>query len=480
MCNVVVTGSAGDPTASGTQSETAATEALIMPVGARIVVAYNDETNDQNFITYTEAGRTVNSGASLMGWSYSDDSGSTWTYGGKLKPPKDWSVLWGDPALGTSKTQQNVVFMSNLAVPAAKFPGPIDGPLNDFIGGACLAKSTDSGKTFNIWQCVSNTDPLTDSDGSKGHFYDGGSIVGSSTGEMFAAWVDVDNWQIDVYRAPNENGTFTRIAPPFPGMHIGAHPRLRTAPDGSLYVAAQRRIFDSSTNTDRSYVFMNRYANGSWQYAVQVSSELVFYVDIDFGTTVQGSQLVLRTGSQLSFDIGAASAEGSDAIRLVYQRQSATTKQLFIAVAVCSLDLVTCHDAWSTEGDAGPGNNLIDFYNGEVVAWPGSVSIPATWQATWAFRYGKTNTVNVSRSVLGYFNGTPLLLPVDIIKQTPVCPDTRGGNGGGYWGDYDAMVRTGLAKSIWLRFLTDSSQGCTKRWWYTAESQHVQLAHYDY
>src|SRR5712691_9650182 len=152
-----VTGRDGDPTASGTQSETAATLAMVGNT-TRIVVAYNDETNEQDLITYTETDRVVNSGASLMGWSYSDNGGTTWTYGGKLKPPDGWSVLWGDPALGTSKTKPNVVFMSNLAVPAAKFAGPISGLLGDFIGGACLAKSTDGGKTFNIYQCVSNTE----------------------------------------------------------------------------------------------------------------------------------------------------------------------------------------------------------------------------------------------------------------------------------------------------------------------------------
>src|SRR3974390_638531 len=81
-----VTGQKGDPTASGTQSETSAT------IGTdsgktRMVVAFNDETNDGTSITYTSTNRHMNSGASLMGWSYSDDDGTTWTYGGNLKPP---------------------------------------------------------------------------------------------------------------------------------------------------------------------------------------------------------------------------------------------------------------------------------------------------------------------------------------------------------------------------------------------------------
>jgi hypothetical protein len=71
-----VTGKQGDPTASGTQSETSATTAFSGGT-TRIVVAFNDETNDGTFITYTSTTRHMNVGASLMGWSYSDDGGTT-------------------------------------------------------------------------------------------------------------------------------------------------------------------------------------------------------------------------------------------------------------------------------------------------------------------------------------------------------------------------------------------------------------------
>ena len=89
-----VTGSDKD-TAAGTQSETAATTSYVGGNNNRIVVSYNDESNEQPFITYTQNDRVVTSGASLMGWSYSDDMGTNWTYGGKVSPPKGWAVLWG-------------------------------------------------------------------------------------------------------------------------------------------------------------------------------------------------------------------------------------------------------------------------------------------------------------------------------------------------------------------------------------------------
>src|SRR5947209_4341978 len=137
-----------------------------------------------------------------------------------------------------------------------------------YIGGACLAKSTDGGKAFKFYGCVKNTDLLLDvPDSTQGHFYDGGSIVGSTTGEIFAAWVDVANSQIDVYRSPDENGTFTRISPPFPGLYAKSHPRLRAALDGSIYVASEVKANDGNF-----YVYLNRYANGSWGTAKQASA----------------------------------------------------------------------------------------------------------------------------------------------------------------------------------------------------------------
>ena len=70
------------------------------------------------------------------------------------------------------------------------------------------------------------------------------------------------------------------------------------------------------------------------------------------------------------------------------------------------------------------------------MAWPGFIGLPPTWQATWAYHYGNVNTINVNRATLGYVNGNAFIFPVDILKDAPVCSDTRG-----YWGDYDAMIQ---------------------------------------
>jgi len=479
-----VTGKQGDPTALGTQSETSATTTLVNGKTSRIVVAYNDDTNDGTTVTYTSSGRHINSGASTMGWSYSDDGGTSWTYGGKVKPPSGWAVLWGDPATATSQNSYSVVFMSNLAMPNGKFPsGGIDGSVDPFapesyLGGACIARSIDAGKTFKIYQCVTNTTPVEGvGDATQGHFYDGGSMVASYAGEVFAAFVDVATQQIDVYRSPSDSGTFALMPPPFPGMYVAAHPRLRAARDGSVYVAAQVAGSDGHT-----YIYLNRYSGGSWGKPIQASSPTYFYGEIDFGTTVDGSKLTLRMGNNMSYDVGASSPDGSDAIRLLYVRQDSPKGPQYIDAEACYADLHSCAPVpqWAFKG-GGPNNSQVDVFNPEVVAWAGFFGLPPSWQASWGYHYGNTSMVNVSRATLGYYadSDNPLvIIPVDILQNTPVCSDS----GRGYWGDYDSMLQVGWqgSSSVWMRFITDSSQGCPTRWFYLGETQHVQQANYAY
>jgi hypothetical protein len=480
-----VTGQKGDPTTSGTQSETSAAIAEDGKT-TRMVVAFNDETNDGTSVTYTASNRHMNSGASLMGWSYSDDDGNSWTYGGNVKPPKGWAAIWGDPAIGVSKKHSNVVFLSNLAIPDAKMPaGGIDGAVNPgypvaaYLGGACIAKSTDAGKTFKHYQCVSNTGAVVDiADAIQGHFYDGGSIVASSTGEVFAAFVDVYTSQIDVYRSPDDDGTFKLMDPPFAAYLVGSHPRLRVGPDGSLYVAAQVSANDGTGN---SYVYINRYSGGAWGTAVRASRPTIYYYAVDLNTTVDGSELTIRVANSLSFDIGKSSPDGHDAIRLLYVQYDSSLEQYYISATACSADLSWCGHVpqWELKWN-GPGNSPVSVFNPEVAAWPGTKSVPAAWQATFGYHYGKKNTVNVARATLGYFSNTnnPLaVLPIDILQDTPVCSDQRG-----YWGDYDAMLRVKSSGrySIWMRFLTNSSQGCPTRWLYLGENEHVQQVNYEF
>jgi hypothetical protein len=466
------------PTAQGGQSETDATTSFSGGVH-RIVVAYNDDTASQYTIQYAPATRKVLRGASLMGWSYSDDHGQSWKYGGKIAPPPGWAVLWGDPALTTSRTNSSVVFMSNLAFPDAKFPsGGVDGYVYSAVGGACLARSTNGGVTFQSFQCVSNTDPVPGRpDSSKGHFYDGGSMAASLQGPVYAAFVDYDDSQIDVWMSPDGNKLFTRLPPPFRDYYAGSHPRIRVAPDGTLYVMT---VVKNSTNDSAPYILAaNRYRNGAWETPRFILTFVEAFPTVDLNSSLLGAPLTVRTGPQFSFDLGAASAERDDSVRfMVTQRNE--RGWLFVRGGVCDAGLQSCgwYEGWTfgaarvTERD----RQRLDVFNPDVAAFPGFFTIAPRWQGSFLTRYGNsTTTLNLTRATLGYVNGAPFTIPVDIARDAPVCSDLRG-----YWGDYDGFLMTQIDGDNlrFTRFMTDSSLGCAKRWQFVGEQQHVRAVDY--
>jgi len=469
----VVTGQTKE-TSGAMQSETSATTSFASGKH-RVVVSFNDETGNDGKVIYGPTTRKIHKGASLMGWSYSEDKGQTWSYGGKVGPPPNWSVLWGDPATTTSGASYAVVFISNLAIPDSKFPvGGIDGYVTygakgSYIGGACIARSTDGGKTFANYQCVSNKEAVADDpDAVKGHFYDGGSMASTPSGEVFAAYIDISSSAIRVWRAPHHNAQFELIGNPFPGLVAATHPRLRASQDGWLY-AATTVIAQSGL-----LVFVNRYRNGQWGKPVQASEWAVGYPEVNLGTTVQGNPLTIRTGPQFSFDIGAASEGGNDAVRFLYTRRDSATQRLYVEGSACAADLTNCHPVpqWRA-GPSSPGATPLDVFNPAVAAWRGFIGLPPHWTSSFYERYGNNVTkVGLSRMNLAYVSGSPLGIPVSLVKNITVCSDTRG-----YWGDYDDMLHVGFDETtpVFVRFTsTDHGSGCNKRWTYVAEHQHVQ------
>lgn len=461
-----------DATASAMQSETSGT--ISYSGQHRVVVSFNDETGNEGNVIYGQTTRKILKGASLMGWSYSGDKGKTWTYGGKVAPPAGWSVLWGDPAMTTSGAGSGIVFMSNLAIPDGKFPvGGIDGYVTygakgSYIGGACIARSTNGGVSFQNYQCVANKEAdAGDPDAIKGHFYDGGSMASTPSGEVFTAYVDITKSKIDVWRAPKHDGMFERIADPFPGLVAATHPRLRASQEGWLYAAT------TVVNNFGFLVYINRYRDGQWGNAVQVSEFGVSYPKVELGSTVLGSPLTVRTGPQFSFDIGADSEGRKDAVRFLYTRRS-DSGRLFVEGSVCPLDLVKCFlvPQWKA-GPSSPDATPYDAFNPSVSAWRGFIGLPAHWTSSFYTRYGQSvGTVSLARMNLAYANGSPIGIPVDLVKNISVCSDTRG-----YWGDYDDMLHAGFDDTtpVFIRFTsTDLGKGCNKRWTFVAGHQHVQ------
>lgn len=492
-CAITGSVTGGDvATQAAGQSETDATTTFHAGIH-RIAVAYNDETANQGTIQYDPSNRKVLRGASLMGWSYSEDYGATWKYGGKLMPPSGWAALWGDPAITTSRANYGIVFMSNLAFPDSKFPaGGVSGDVYSLVGGvyhtslggACIARSTNGGVTFQHYQCVANTDSIPGyPDATKGHFYDGGSMASSSQGEVYAAFLDVNTSQIDIWRSPDGNQPFTKLPPPFPGFYVGSHPRIRVGPDNTLFVMAV--VNGRVQGRDTNILAAKRYRDEKWSVTTFVVSGVELYPTVDFGNAVLGAPLQVRTGPQFSFDIGTSSADRDDSIRfMVTQRNE--RDWLYIRGGICDYALKSCgwYEGWTfgasrvTERDT----QRLDVFNPNVSAFPGFFGIAPRWQGAFLTRYGNsTSTLNLTRATLGYLPGDPFSVPfsfpVDIARDAPVCSDLRG-----YWGDYDGFlpIQVDGDRIRFMRFMTDSSRGCVKRWKYIGERQHVRAVDYWY
>ncbi|MBV8201834.1 MAG: hypothetical protein JOZ15_14520, partial [Acidobacteria bacterium] len=318
------------------------------------------------------------------------------------------------------------------------------------LGGACIARSQDGGKTFAIYQCVNNNHD----------FYDGGSMAAGPNGEIYAAYVDTVTNQIDVWKSPNENGTFAPMPPPFPSLTIVTHPRLRVDANGdTLYVAAQ---------SENGVVFITRFLGPGWDTPTPASYPIAWY------PTINLSDRILRTGPQFSFDVATPSAAGGDEVRTIYTVWDATHSRYILKGSRCPLALGTCYDVplWGTSND-----NFTtlqgDQFNPTVSAWQGFIGLPPEWKLTYLSRQEDPggNTVIVQQGNLAVLPDlVRILVPFKLVNSLLVCPDNRG-----YWGDYDGLQLVGFSGTAptFLDAFTDSSSGCTQRWEYTSSNVHV-------
>jgi hypothetical protein len=457
------------PTWHGTQSETACAVAFARRQEI-FVTAYNDDTDDGK-ITYTANDRVVFQGASMLGWSYSQDRGKTWTYGGKVKPPKGIAALWGDPAIVVSRTNPSRVYITSLAIEESKIPPTgHHGWLDDgTITGACVARSDDGGIHFAIQTCFSESK----------HFYDGSALAAGFGGDqrIFAAFRDTVNSHIDVWASPDGLAPFVKIADPFPDMKILSHPRLAyDQVTGALLVAA---IAEGD-----QVIFMNRLVGATWQGPVRASFPTT-RIDIPVGPQT------IRMAYGFSFDVGSPSLTelgdgstrvGDNAVRMLYTTRDAETKRIYVRGSSCRADLSKCIDVpqWGTT----PGNlnTPRNQWNPTVKAWIGFIGLPPEWKATYQTTDDNPNAVSIKQGNLAVLpDGTPIFVPFNLVAPRPVCPDFRYGSPGsaksGYWGDYDEMAFAGFsADSTTPEFLltfSDSSKGCVSQSEFTSNHLHV-------
>lgn len=460
-------------TIHGTQSETGSTSALVGDTKT-MVVTYNDDTDDGK-VVYTATDRVVYPGASFLGWSYSIDGGSSWTYGGKVAPPAGYAALWGDPAIVTSRTNYNRVYISSLAIGAGKIPATgHHGWMDDgSITGACIARSDDGGKHFAIQSCPS----------ASGDFYDGGSMAAAGTAtdhRIFAGYVDIPHDRIDIWASPDGIAPFVPVPNPFPGKTMIGHPRLAYDDEtGALLVAA--------IEGGSQIIYMNRLIGNAWQTPVQVSWPTT-RIDVPVGSQT------IRTAYGFSFDVGAQSYTTSDngevqyfpdAIRLLYTTRDSQTLRLYVRGTGCARDLSVCKDVpqWGTT----PGNLNTPGHqwNPTVKAWRGFIGLPPIWKATYQTTDDDPNRVAIKQGTLFRLpNGTPVFLPFPLIDARIICPDYRYGSPGnaksGYWGDYDEAAHVGFdgSDAKFLLAFSDSSKGCLSQSMFTSNHLHVRSVIY--
>jgi hypothetical protein len=459
---IEVTGREG----GGQQSETAMSVNRFGWVSAVVTVTYNDGS-DQNEVKYTATTRETRKGASHLGWSYSLDFGKTWTYGGRVNPSNDWPILWGDPGITHSVRDQRYVYIASLAVPKAKLDfapgGRIDGPLNNYIGGACIARSTDGGVNFALAQCVQSTEA-----DSTGDFYDGGNMASDAAGNIYAGWSDVDRNAIHIWRAVGETGTFQKMPTPFAGQLMGGHPRLRVnLQTNELFVMAQNWSGE---------LLIARWTGAAWAPTWHTGMYAQGVICVPPGC----SGTFVRAHPQFSFDVGSFGG-ANDHIRMMFTRKSEVNGRFYIAGAGCVLATQVCTyvPQWGTgEGDAAKTassfNPLVRAYRSEAMAAAGE---PTLWMGSHTTFSPATGRVNFVMGGVGYLkaqNGQEFFLyfPVHQLNNRRICPDLRG-----YWGDYDDLQALGAVPrretTVFARTYSMSEPACSYQWTYTSSPLRV-------
>ncbi|HXU06673.1 MAG TPA: hypothetical protein VN903_37210, partial [Polyangia bacterium] len=352
-----------------------------------ITVGYNDFTTSPltTSIQYTDFtvtgdardgnGRLVNEFTSLMGWSFSTDGGRTFTYGGRVPPPQNWSIIWGDPAIAKASIDDPNVYYAQMSGTTTKFRSGWDpilqavlGPVTDAVlDGHCVARSTDRGRTFPIVKCTS------------GNFQDGTALAvaidSNNRRKVYLIGSKAVISRLDGDSMTFDNVTYENPIVAGPNQELAHHPRMRVY-KGILYVA---RLLLTGRLQDGTAVAVNRlnaFTNSTtWMGQVNVATN-VSNTKIDLG-----DGRVFALGDEFSFDLGP-DANGVDKLRVMYVATDTnpTTPGSRVEVRECDLDLTNCRTTgWSTAGNAGDEvDPNLRFGGGRwVAAWrerdPGAV-----------------------------------------------------------------------------------------------------------
>jgi hypothetical protein len=415
------------------------------------VVAFNYDHPGR--ITYTSTTRRIYSGASGIGWNYASGGGKTsqfTTSPKRLSIPAPilgsypWPILWGDPGLGQLEGT-GYVYMTTLAVPARKMPsvGYIDGAVNDYMGGACVARSNDGGQNFTVdWADCLHT-PNFD-------FYDGSDVTGAGNNNVYAAFRDTVHSKIDVWRATSATGSFAQLPNPFPGIAISGHPRMVRGNPGIYLIASSGANIWIAAHTP----------TGGWSAPTQIAN------DYSAPAIAVGGQTV-RRNSALGAQYDLAYAPVYTRLPVIYVFYSAMANGHAI-IKGSSWDLTNQSLSMGIY-KVDPGVHVFHpAITNAVVSQPGAFrSVTAV---SWMQQVGNNVAIYSARPAIG-------MTGVAETGSTIPCPDDRG-----YWGDYDAHMGvyqpSSSSSPIFWRSFSDSTGGggaaaCTTQWMYFAEKVNV-------
>jgi hypothetical protein len=436
-------------------------------------VAYNDGSLAPE-ITFPAGTRRVCPGASLMGWSNTVVNPflfppvfgfrPPWVHH-KLQPPfaLGVAVLWGDPAIASAPTGTPVLLISNLAVPTGKLPDTADrcflGGLADDPakgpGGACIALSTDGGRSATVVQCLIDRTPVAEKVGSGlGHFYDGSSLAIGPGGAAYAAFNDVERRDIAVWKsadihnfAANPFVLQSNLLGTFGSGSVFAHPRLRVAPDDALRIVTLQG----------SVLVVNIF--GRPEPPVVLARDVVLQ-----GQFLElANRRTIRFGPQYSFDLGMNEA-GERELRFIYQYRGGDG-HFHVRGGRCAPDLSRCQPQANWDSLRAGGQGSDQFH-------PNIRFSPRT--GVWGVTYQSTQGGNGSQVAIwaGSFAAARTFVPEQVTALQEPCPDGRG-----YWGDYDDMAPDLLTGTFWRPY-SDSSHGVCSMDTFTANPVDVSAVRF--
>jgi len=256
-------GAPQEPQHSGEQAEVATALALtpgaaqVLLAGYRYTGSHTLPASALNDIDYLPGdgvvpgdGVTIRRGASIAGWSYSLNGGTTWTAPGKLYP-EEWAppysdpvaVLWSDPSLMAGFKSKSLVAYSNLGISTPAFDKlagtddalhffPAGGAGGNLVDSVCVSLSVDGGQSFYGSYCRRPPDV-----GSLGT--DQTAVGIDKADRIFVATDDYADNKIDLYQLTfvgpsGQFGGFRKLAID-PQMGLSSRtPRIARDQDGNV------------------------------------------------------------------------------------------------------------------------------------------------------------------------------------------------------------------------------------------------------